>query len=206
MAINTNAWNKFRYSIYTPVYNVIDGIFRSSRMESINRLNIERGANVLLVGAGTGLDIPYLPKDIKVVATDITPSMIVKIKKSNQQWKYDLTALVMDGQNLSFKDNSFDYIILHLILAVIPDPKMCIKEVERVLRPGGKVAIFDKFVPAHSQPSILRKGVNVLTTTLFSDITRDIYQINSTTQLKIIQDTEANVNGMFRLITLESHV
>jgi phosphatidylethanolamine/phosphatidyl-N-methylethanolamine N-methyltransferase len=40
----------------------------------------------------------------------------------------------MDGQDLIFEDKTFDYVILHLILAVIPDPEKCLLEVERVLK------------------------------------------------------------------------
>ena len=92
------------------------------------------------------MDLEFLPKDCEITATDITLSMIDRIKKRNRTLRHNVQTIVMDGQSLEFTDNSFDFIILHLILAVIPDPIACINESERVLKHGGQVAVFDKFV------------------------------------------------------------
>ena len=109
----------------------------------------------------------------------------------------------MDGQDLSFEDNSFDYVILHLILAVIPDPVQCLQEVERVLKPNGEIAVFDKFEKKGVPISMLRKLLNVVVNTLFTDITRNIETICSQTQLKIISDESANFKGNFRILKLK---
>ena len=200
MKINTNLWNKIRYTIYTPVYDSVAKHFHRSRKLSIDALNIGAGDRILLVGAGTGLDLEFLPKDCKVVATDITPSMVERIRQRNQSTQLDLQALVMDGQHLQFPDESFDKVILHLILAVMPEPTLCIKEVERVLKPCGEVAVFDKFIRKGKQLSLTRKLLNPFTNLLFSDITRDFYNIIADTQLKVLSDEEADLNGNFRRI------
>ena len=57
MNLNTNLWNRLRYTLYTPIYDLLVGrIFTSSRRKSIELLHIQPGEKVLLVGAGTGLD------------------------------------------------------------------------------------------------------------------------------------------------------
>lgn len=205
MGINTNKWNKIRYTLYTPGYNLVAGIFRNSRKKSIESLDIKEEDKVLIVGAGTGLDLEFLPKNCKIVATDITPSMIEKLKKENAKLNLTVDALVMDGHSLDFTDNSFDIIILHLILAVIPDPIKCIKEAERVLKNGGQIAIFDKFVRKDKKVSSVRRIANAFTNLLFSDITRDFESIHDKTQLQIISDKEADFNGNFRLIRLNKN-
>jgi ubiquinone/menaquinone biosynthesis C-methylase UbiE len=106
----------------------------------------------------------------------------------------------MDGQSLDFENEVFDKVILHLILAVIPDPIRCIKEVERVLKKGGEIAVFDKFVRKGRKLSFKRNILNPVTNLLFSDITRDFYTIINHTQLTVTSDTEANLNGNFRRI------
>ena len=126
MRINTNTWNKIRYTLYTPGYDLIARHFKDSRKKSINSLGVKSGDKVLIIGAGTGLDLEFLPKDCLIIATDITPSMIDRIKKRNKILSRNVQAMVMDGQSLGFSDNSFDFIILHLILAVIPDSIACI--------------------------------------------------------------------------------
>ena len=202
MKINTNSWNKIRYTILTPVYDLIAGYFKESRKKSVDALEIKVGDKVLIVGAGTGLDLAFLPNDCEIVATDITPAMIERIKKRSSTSNRRVQAIVMDGQRLEFADNSFDKIILHLILAVIPDPIACIKESERVLKPGGHIVVFDKFVRRDTKPSILRRVANLLTNLIFTDITRNFESILSKSGLRMINDIDADFNGNFRLIKL----
>jgi phosphatidylethanolamine/phosphatidyl-N-methylethanolamine N-methyltransferase len=203
MKINTNAWNRLRYTFYAPFYNVIANIFSTSRKKSIATLGIKENDKVLLVGAGTGLDLTFLPKNCEIVATDITPSMVKKMVELNEKLGLNASFKIMDGQDLSFEDNSFDYVILHLILAVIPDPVQCLQEVERVLKPNGEIAVFDKFEKKGVPISMLRKLLNVVVNTLFTDITRNIETICSQTQLKIISDESANFKGNFRILKLK---
>ncbi|MDX5435727.1 MAG: class I SAM-dependent methyltransferase, partial [Pontibacter sp.] len=136
MSLNTNAWNRLRYTLYLPVYDIIaDRIFRKYRRRSVQLLHAKPDAAILLLGAGTGLDLPYLQGYSNLTAIDITPGMIAKLKQRAEKLQIPVQAQVMNGQQLTFADASFDAVILHLILAVIPDPVACIKEVERVLKP-----------------------------------------------------------------------
>jgi ubiquinone/menaquinone biosynthesis C-methylase UbiE len=202
MKINTNTWNKIRYTLYTPGYDLIAQYLRDSRKKSIDSLEIESGDKVLIIGAGTGLDLEFLPSDCDIIATDITPSMIDRIKKRNKVLNLNVQATVMDGQALNFADNMFDKIILHLIISVIPDPIACIKEVERVLKSGGQIVVYDKFVPKDRKVSSIRKIANVLTNFLFSDITRSFESIILNSGLTILSDKDADFNGNFRLIKM----
>jgi phosphatidylethanolamine/phosphatidyl-N-methylethanolamine N-methyltransferase len=108
MRINTNSWNRIRYTIYSPFYDILVGYFKNTRKKSIQLLEIKPGDEVLLLGAGTGLDLIVIPKGCKITAIDITPAMIDKVKKRNQKLNHNLNAIVMDGQKLQFPDNSFD--------------------------------------------------------------------------------------------------
>ncbi|ASB49205.1 class I SAM-dependent methyltransferase [Alkalitalea saponilacus] len=202
MNINTNTWNKIRYTFYTPVYDFIAGYIKNSRKKSVDSLDIKAGDKVLIIGAGTGLDLEFLPKDCEVFATDITPSMVERIKKRNRRLNRQVQTIIMDGQALEFADNSFDKIILHLVLAVIPDPIACISESERVLKHGGQIAVFDKFVRKGKKVSSLRRLANVFTNFLFSDITRDFETIAKNSGLTILSDEDANFNGNFRMIKM----
>jgi phosphatidylethanolamine/phosphatidyl-N-methylethanolamine N-methyltransferase len=66
-----------------------------------------------------------------------------------------------DAQRLPFADNSFDSAVLHLILAVVPQPAHCFAEIARVLKPGGEVLVFDKFL-RRGQTALLRRLANPL--------------------------------------------
>ncbi len=181
--INTNAWNKIRYSLYRPVYDIIEGYFKQKRKKSIEALELKAGDKVLILGAGTGLDLPLFPKDVEIAAIDITPAMVKACRQKGDILGLNITNEVMDGSNLTFESNSFDFVILHLILAVIPDPVGCITETERVLKPGGVCTIMDKFVAPGKKVGILRKVVNLFTEMIATSIDRDVDELIAHTSL-----------------------
>lgn len=203
MAINTNRLNRWRYTLYSPVYDLVARLFNPARQRSISKLQLQKGHQVLLIGAGTGLDLPYFPADCHITATDLTPAMLQQLAQNNRVWQRQVHAQVMDGQQLAFADEQFDAVVLHLILAVIPDPEACLREAERVLKKGGKVVVFDKFIPAQHSVSLARRLLNPLTNLLFSDITRDFYHIHQHSRLKVLSDEAGALKGAFRIILLE---
>lgn len=203
MAINTNRLNRWRYTLYSPVYDLVARLFNPARQRSISKLQLQKGHQVLLVGAGTGLDLPYFPADCHITATDLTPAMLQQLAQNNRVWQRHVHTQVMDGQQLTFADEQFDAVVLHLILAVIPDPEACLREAERVLKKGGQLVVFDKFIPAKPTVSLARRLLNPLTNLLFSDITRDFYQIHQHSVLKVVSDEAGALKGAFRIILLE---
>lgn len=203
MGFNTTSWNRLRYTIYLPVYDfVADRIFRRYRQRSVALLGAAPSDAILLLGAGSGLDLPYLQQYTNLTAIDITPGMITKLKKRANELHIPVQAQVMNGQELQFADATFDAVILHLILAVIPDPVACLREVERVLKPGGTVMVFDKFLPDGQKPSLLRRLLNQVASTLFSDINRRIGDIVGRTSLQVELNEPAALGGAFRIVRL----
>jgi ubiquinone/menaquinone biosynthesis C-methylase UbiE len=203
MSLNTNTWNRLRYTLYLPVYDLIaDRLFRKFRKRSIELLQAKPTDSILLLGAGTGLDLPYLQGYTQLTAIDITPGMIAKLKERAAKLVIPVDARVMNGQQLDFADNRFDAVVLHLIIAVIPDPVACIREVERVLKPGGTVIVFDKFLPDGQKPSLLRRFFNQVASTLFSDINRSIGRIVNHTSLQVELNEPAAFGGTFRIVRL----
>lgn len=203
MGINTNSCNRLRYTLYVPIYDfVADKIFRRYRQRSVALLAAAPTDAILVLGAGSGLDFPYLQHYTNLTAIDITPSMISKLRKRAQRLNIPVQAQVMNGQELQFADASFDAVILHLILAVIPDPVACLREVERVLKPGGTVMVFDKFLPDGETPSLLRRLLNQFASTLFSDINRSIGDIARHTTLQQELNEPAALGGAFRIVRL----
>ncbi len=174
--MNWTKWNRIRYSIYTPIYNVVKPLFDQARKTSIEQIDLKPQEKVLIVGGGTGLDIPHLPEDIQVVFTDLTPAMIHKAQANHLKHGANITYQVEDGADLSFDDSQFDAVILHLIVAVIPNPSACLNEVDRVLKPGGKIAIMDKFRES-AKPGILRRVLNPMVRLLFTDLNRKIEEL-----------------------------
>lgn len=196
--INTNAWNRIRYSLYRPVYDIIEGYFRRKRAVSIESLPMKSGDTVLILGAGTGLDLPFFPKDVHITAIDITPSMVKACEQKGTDLGLNIKTEVMDGSNLTFESDSFDFVILHLILAVIPDPVGCIAETERVLKPGGVCTIMDKFVSPGKKAGPIRKLINLFTVIVATSIDRDVDELIAQTTFEKIRHEK--LSSIFWLI------
>jgi phosphatidylethanolamine/phosphatidyl-N-methylethanolamine N-methyltransferase len=203
MKINTNSWNRIRYTIYLPIYDIVGRVFTWQRKKSVEIGEIKPSDRILIVGAGTGLDLEFLQTNSNITAIDITPVMIRKLKHRAKKMNIKVNALVGDGQQMNFQDNSFDIVFLHLILAVIPDPVKCIKETERVLKRGGRVMIFDKFLADGKKPGILRKSLNMLTNLLASNINLKLKDILAHVHLKKNTDLNAGYGGIFRIVKLQ---
>ena len=186
--MNTNLWNRWRYTLYAPLYDWIVRPFNSSRQRSIELLALKPGERVLLLGAGTGEDIRFIPKDVEITAIDITPAMIEQIRRKANALQRSVHAEVMDGQDLKLPSGAFDAVVLHLILAVIPDPIACIQETTRVLRVGGRIVVFDKFLPEKQESTLARRLANLITVFAFSNINRKLEPIVATVPLEKVHE------------------
>ncbi len=94
---------------------------------------------VLEIGFGTGLNLSYYPKHIrKIVTVDDNPSVHVLAQKRIQASSITVDHRILSGENLPMLDNTFDSVVSTFTLCSIPKVEQAIKEVYRVLKPGGK--------------------------------------------------------------------
>ena len=167
-------WERHRYALWAPVYDAVVAPLRRARAASIAGLALSPGETVLLVGAGTGEDLPYIPAGVRVFAVDLTPAMLARARRRPRPPEH---SAVMDAESLAVATGAFDAAALHLILAVVADPARCLAEAARAVRPGGRIAVFDKFVRAGQAPSPGRRLLNRVTRTIATDITRRLEDI-----------------------------
>lgn len=197
-------WNRLRYTFWAPMYDAMARAagFEAARRRSIEQLHLRRGQRVLIDGAGTGLDLEYLPREIDVTAIDITPAMLNRLKSRAARTGASVSARIMDARQLAFPDASFDAVVMHLILAVMPEPDRGLREAARVLKPGGRMAVFDKFLRDDERVSFKRRILNAIAKPLFSDMNRRLGPLVAGTGLAIESDTPAAFGGMYRVATL----
>lgn len=197
-------WNRLRYTVWAPAY---DAVVRAAGFDAARRLSIERlglasGSRVLIVGAGTGLDLEFLPPNVHVTAIDVTPAMLNHLERRAVRAGRSVTVRVMDARQLAFPDSSFDAVVMHLILAVMPQPERGVAEAVRVLKPGGRIAVFDKFLREDERPSITRQLLNSVAKPLFSDLNRRLGPLLAGARVVIQHDEPVAFGGTYRVVTL----
>ncbi len=95
-----------------------------------------RDKEVLELATGPGLLAKHVaPAARRMIATDYSDGMIAQAKKGERP--ANLTFEVADATQLPYEDDSFDVVLIANALHIVPDPKQVLREINRVLRPGG---------------------------------------------------------------------
>ena len=150
-----SSWRRARYSVYAAFYDLGPG-FADERARAIALLHLSPGEHVLVPGVGTGADLPLLPTSVEVLGVDLTPAMLARARA---HCRPGIELRLMNAERLDLPDASFDAVLLHPVLEVVADPAACLAEAARVLRPGGRISVYDKFVPEEAPHSPWRAAV-----------------------------------------------
>jgi phosphatidylethanolamine/phosphatidyl-N-methylethanolamine N-methyltransferase len=200
----TNRWNRFIYRLWSPIYDaLLGGFFRKGRERSIAVSDLRPGERVLLVGVGTGADLPLLPKGVQAWGIDLSEPMLARARSRLPLPDREIVLTQGDAQALPWETGFFDIAILNLILSVVPDPVACMRETLRVLKPEGRLVIFDKFLPDNAQPSLMRRIGNLFSTTFGTNINRRLGVILSGLPCAIVRDEPSLLGGMYRVVLLK---
>ncbi|HKW78666.1 MAG TPA: class I SAM-dependent methyltransferase [Candidatus Limnocylindria bacterium] len=99
--------------------------------------------DVLEIGVGTGRNLALYPAEARVTAIDLSPAMLERARSRAAELGRQVELRVSDAEALEFPDGSFDTVVSTLVLCTIPDPARGVREVRRVLRPGGRYLVLD---------------------------------------------------------------
>jgi phosphatidylethanolamine/phosphatidyl-N-methylethanolamine N-methyltransferase len=192
---------RFSYTLIAPLYDaVVARASERARAQSLSALRAGEGELVLMNGIGTGLDLPHLPHGPRYLGLDLTQAMLKRAK--SRAGGLDIILVQGDALELPFRDNCFDYAVLHLILAVVPQPVRCLRETARVLKPGGQILILDKFLRA-GERAWLRRALNPLSSRLATRLDVVFEQVLAEVPaLKLAADEPVLLGGWFRRVRL----
>jgi len=135
------------YSTFSGFYDLVFGrFFHESRAKAIGLLNIRGGEKILEVGVGTGLSLPFYPKNCKVIGIDFCEPMLEKGRARLRRAPLpNVELLKMDAMQMVFPDNTFDAVFAAYVISAVPDPHQVLSEMIRVCKIGGKIVLLNHF-------------------------------------------------------------
>lgn len=94
---------------------------------------------VLELGAGTGLNLDLYPLDVSdLTLTEPDPHMVKQLRKRVAELGSAAQVVEAPGEKLPFEDDSFDTVVVTLVLCTVPNPAATLAEIKRVLKPDGQ--------------------------------------------------------------------
>jgi len=196
-----NTMLKWSYSRLAPFYDLaIARPLLRARTRSLRSLPADVAGKVLLSGIGTGLDLPLLPKLHRYTALDFNAAMLLRARPRGGALQVDW--VLGDSMALPFPDAHFDHVVLHLIVAVVPQPAQCLSEAARVLKPGGTIVLLDKFLQPNKL-ALLRRALNPLSRRIATRMDVVFEEVLSEVpSLQLVSNVPLLAGGWFRGIVL----
>ncbi|HIP87431.1 MAG TPA: class I SAM-dependent methyltransferase [Anaerolineales bacterium] len=112
-------------------------IFRRMRRRAFS---LDRG-DVLELGVGTGVNLPFYGARVRVTAIDANPQMLQRATRRRTQ--ASIRFVQADVHRLPFADGTFDTVTGSLLLCSVEAPPRVLSEVRRVLRAGGRLVLLE---------------------------------------------------------------
>jgi phosphatidylethanolamine/phosphatidyl-N-methylethanolamine N-methyltransferase len=131
------------YNIFSHFYPLVDIFLKPQKRKLVQEINNLPFGHLLEIGVGNGSHLPFYNTH-KVTGIDTSINML---EIARQRRLSNIQLIQMDGEALSFRDQTFDYIILSHVITVVDNPEKLLAESFRVLKPDGKVFILNHFTP-----------------------------------------------------------
>lgn len=117
----------------------------------------------LEVATGTGLNLAHYPDNVTLTGIDLSPEMLAIAQDRALSLHRDIDLHQGDAHDLPFDDATFDSVVCTYSLCNIPDPRLAVAEMKRVLRHGGKLILVD-----HTRSSVapilwLQRAIELIT-------------------------------------------
>jgi ubiquinone/menaquinone biosynthesis C-methylase UbiE len=196
------ALTRARYQRLSAIYDLMEGMAEARNRPWREKLwALVEGSRVLEVGVGTGKNMPCWPQGMQMTAIDLTPGMLeIAHRRAN---RLGLTADLGlgDAQALEFSDASFDAAVATFVFCSVPDPVLGLRELARVVRPGGQVLLLEHMRSANPLLGALMDFVNPLVVWLMgANINRRTVENVQAAGMQIESVEDLGTGGIFKLI------
>ncbi|QSO52844.1 class I SAM-dependent methyltransferase [Alicyclobacillus curvatus] len=151
---------RHRYDRIAPMFNKMDRMIDEKYRSDL--LSAAKG-NVLEVGVGTGANLKFYPASAHVIGVDFSPRMLAFAQERAKEAQADVKLVQMDIQDLQFADDTFDTVVSTCVFCSVPDPVKGLREIRRVLKPGGRLFMLEHMLSDHLPIALLLHAMNPLT-------------------------------------------
>lgn len=127
----------------------------------------QASGRVLEVGIGTGRNLEFYPKGVELTGVDISPRMLERARQRANEEKREVRLELADVEALPFADAVFDTVTASCVFCSVADPVLGLREVRRVIKPGGQVLLLEHVRPRNPVLGMLSDLLSPLTRRLF---------------------------------------
>jgi ubiquinone/menaquinone biosynthesis C-methylase UbiE len=135
-------WGRMFSAFYDRAFEATEEAgLRDMRRELLGRA---RG-RVLELGAGTGLNLELYPREgiESLILTEPDPHMFKQLRERAEEDCPGADLLEAGAEELPFEADSFDTVVVTLVLCTVPDQPAALREISRVLAPGGQLLFLE---------------------------------------------------------------
>lgn len=193
------------YARWAPVYDRTFGaVTRSGRRRAVQFINAREGS-VLEVGVGTGLSLQHYAPHLQVTGIDFSHDMLRKAEAKVQERGLNQVKALrqMDARQLDFADNAFDTVAAMHVLSVVPDPEQVMREIARVLKPGGKLVVTNHFKSGRGVRASLERLSAPLANVIGWHSDFELDTILQEDRLRVVRQESIPPLGMMTFLVLE---
>ena len=99
--------------------------------------------DTLEIAVGTGRNLAFYDEDVRLTGIELSDAMLDLARERAAVLRRDADLRSADAQDLPFPDETFDTVTCTISLCSIPDDRAAVREVRRVLRPGGRFVFME---------------------------------------------------------------
>lgn len=131
---------RFTAAVYDPFFWLAE---RAGLAERRRALVAQAHGRVLEIGAGTGLNAAHYPADVDLILSEPDEAMAARLRRRLDALGRRAEVVFAGADALPFAASSFDTVVSTLVLCTVPDQDVALREITRVLRPGGRLLFLE---------------------------------------------------------------
>jgi len=191
-----------RYNRIAPLYDFLETLAERRYRNWRQRVwSLVEGPKVLEVGVGTGKNMPYYPPGVQVTGVDLSEKMLLRARRRAERMGLSVALLQMDAQVLDFPDDTFDSAVATFVFCSVPDPVQGLREMARVVRPGGRIVLLEHVRAEHPLLGRLMDLLDPLVARLMGPhINRETVENVRRAGLTLERVEDVGMGGIFKLI------